>query len=221
MSAQATTARTRTEHTYAPDAVEVASTYFQDLIDHARRIDVPAVARVASYVTDTIRAGRTVFVAGNGGSASAAGHMVCDLLGICLAVGLPEAKVVGLADNIAVVTALANDIGYADVFARQVELLGSEGDLLMLFSVSGDSPNVIQAARTALAKGLRVVAALGKAGSVLEHCHAAVEFGGGDYGLTEDLHLSLNHIVVRLLNGGSPRVHTTSSAVVETADPTP
>ena len=187
------------------DATRVATDYFTELAELARRVDMVAVGMFARIVVDAIRHRRTLLVAGNGGSASTAGHVVCDLVGTCVSAGLP-ARIIGLSDNAAAVTALANDIGFEDVFSRQVRLLGAPGDLLLLFSVSGESPNLLKAAREAQICGLRVVVAVGRAdASLLKYADAAVCLDNTDYGLAEDLQLALNHIVVRLIHGGSPR----------------
>jgi D-sedoheptulose 7-phosphate isomerase len=188
------------------DAVQVAVRYLTQIAELARQTDVRAVGALARAVADTIVDGRAVLVAGNGGSASTAAHVVCDLIGTCLSAGLPTARIVGLSDNAGVVTALANDIGFEQVFSRQVRLLGTPGDLLLLFSVSGESPNLIRAAREAQARGLRVAVAVGRTGAkLLRYADTAVCLGTTDYGLAEDLQLALNHIIARLLNGGSPQ----------------
>ena len=189
----------------AVDATRVATDYFTELVELARRVDLAAVGEFARTVADAILDRRTLLVAGNGGSASTAGHVVCDLIGSCVSVGLP-ARIFGLSDNAAAVTALANDIGFEDVFSRQVRLLGAPGDMLLLFSVSGESPNLLNAAREAQACGLRVVVAVGRANaSLLKYADTAVCLDTTDYGLAEDLHLTLNHIVIRLLHDGAPR----------------
>ena len=187
------------------DATRVATDYLTELAELARRVDLAAVGEFARTVVDAIRHGRALLVAGNGGSASTAGHVVCDLIGTCVSVGLP-ARIVGLGDNPAVVTALANDIGFEDVFSRQVRLLGAAGDVLLLFSVSGESPNLLNAAQEAQERGLRVAVATGRAdASLLKYADVAVCLDTTDYGLAEDFHLALNHIVIRLLNGGAPQ----------------
>jgi D-sedoheptulose 7-phosphate isomerase len=189
------------------DASRVASRYLTQIAELALQVDTEAVGAVAQLVADTIHHGRTVFVAGNGGSATTAGHVVCDLIGTCLSVGVSAVRVVGLSDNAGVLTALANDIGFEEVFCRQVRLLAMPGDLLLLFSVSGESPNLIQAAQAAQASGARVAVAVGRSDSTLaKHADAAVCLGTNDYGLAEDLHLALNHIIARLLNGREPRL---------------
>jgi D-sedoheptulose 7-phosphate isomerase len=187
------------------DATRVAIDYFTEIAELARQVDMAAVGEFARTVADPILHRRALLVAGNGGSASTAGHVVCDLIGTCVSVGVP-ARIIGLSDNTAAVTALANDIGFEDVFSRQVRLFGAPGDLLLLFSVSGESPNLLNAAREAQACGLRVAVAIGRANaSLLKYADVAVCLDTTDYGLTEDFHLMLNHIVIRLLNGGSPQ----------------
>jgi D-sedoheptulose 7-phosphate isomerase len=187
------------------NATRVATDYFAKIAELARRTDVAAVGDFTQTIADAILDHQTLLVAGNGGSASTAGHVVCDLVGTCVSVGLP-ARIVGLSDNAAALTALANDIGFEHVFSRQVRLFGNPGDLLLLFSVSGESPNLLNAAREARTCGLRVAAAVGRAGaSLLKYADTAVCLDTTDYGLTEDFHLMLNHIVIRLLRGGSPQ----------------
>jgi D-sedoheptulose 7-phosphate isomerase len=187
------------------DATRVATDYFTEIAELARKADMAAVGEFARTVVDTILQRRALLVAGNGGSASTAGHVVCDLIGSCMSVGIP-ARIIGIGDNSAVVTALANDIGFEDVFSRQVRLFGGPGDLLLLFSVSGESPNLLNAAREAQACGLRVAVAVGRTNaSLLKYADVAVCLDTTDYGLAEDFQLTLNHIVIRLLNGGSPQ----------------
>ncbi|WP_405765595.1 SIS domain-containing protein [Streptomyces sp. NBC_01538] len=182
----------------------IVSQYLRHLADGALRVDAEAVSQVAACVVETISTGGTVLIAGNGGSASTADHMACDWAANALRAGHRFARVTSLSSNSAYVTALANDIEFSKVFAQQVRAVGAEGDLLVLLSVSGDSPNLVEAAKTAHEQGLTVVALLGNAGAVAQHCDLVVEAGAGDYGLTEDLHLALNHAMVRVFRGGRP-----------------
>jgi D-sedoheptulose 7-phosphate isomerase len=180
------------------------SQYLEELAAHAARMDVRDVADFTALVVDTLRGGNAVFVVGNGGSASTAGHMTCDWTNACARANLPHANVVNLAEGVATLTALANDIAYEEVFSRQLALRGKPGDLLVLLSVSGNSPNLLEAARHAQLSGMKVAGLLGNSGALGPYCDALSVFGGGDYGLTEDLHLAVNHIVVRALAGGAP-----------------
>jgi D-sedoheptulose 7-phosphate isomerase len=188
-------------------SAQVAEDYLSQIAQLAADLDAREVGGLASAVVNAFMEGRTVFVAGNGGSASTAGHVVCDLIGICLRAGLPRGRVVGLSDNPSVLTALANDVGFDEVFSRQLRLLGAPDDLLLLFSVSGESPNLLRAAEEARAGGLKVAAAVGRAdATLLKHADVALRLHTNDYGLAEDLQLALNHIIARLLNGGTPHL---------------
>jgi D-sedoheptulose 7-phosphate isomerase len=185
---------------------EVTAAYLRELAEQVHKVDSAALSQIAVRVVDTLAAGATVFVAGNGGSASTSGHFVCDVLNTCRLVGMAHARIVGLADNVATITALANDEGFEDVFAAQLQMQARPNDLLLILSVSGNSENLLRASVRAREMDLGVVAALGNAGRVLAHCDHWIETGAGDYGLAEDLHMSLAHIVIRVLNGGRPRV---------------
>ncbi|WP_225824058.1 D-sedoheptulose-7-phosphate isomerase [Streptomyces naphthomycinicus] len=183
---------------------DTAKRYLADLAEQTALVDTERLAAFTSLVTGTLDTGRTVFLAGNGGSASTAGHMACDWLNACARARMDRADVVSLADGVAVLTALANDLSFEDVFVSQLRRRGAPDDLLVLLSVSGSSGNLVEAARWARHNGLKVAGLLGDAGALAEHCDVSVVLGGGDYGLTEDLHLTVNHIVVRALGGGVP-----------------
>lgn len=140
--------------------------------DHARVMDraaaeLPAVLdRVAADLHACFARGNKLLACGNGGSAADAEHLAAELVGRYREErrGLPA---VALVAGSATVTALANDYGYERVFARQVEALAVPGDLLFAISTSGRSPNVVEAARAARAKGCRVVGFTGGAGGPL------------------------------------------------------
>lgn len=188
----------------------IVSQYLRDLADGALRVDSDAVGEVAACVIRTMSVGRSVLIAGNGGSATTADHMACDWSAGGLRAGYRVARATCLSSNSAYVTALANDIDFSQVFAEQIRTIGMKGDLLILLSVSGDSPNLLEAAKAAHERGLTVAALLGNAGAVAQHCDVMVEAGAGDYGLAEDLHLALNHAIVRILQGGRPHRYDSS-----------
>jgi D-sedoheptulose 7-phosphate isomerase len=178
---------------------------------------VDSVAAAAERIVTGLAAGRTVFVAGNGGSAATASHMVCDWLATSRMRNNRCARVISLSDNSAMVTALGNDHCFEEIFARQLSALGTVGDVLVLLSVSGESANLIEAARVARASGIEVIAFVGNLGTLVRYCDVVVELGGGDYGYTEDLHLAVNHIVVRMINGGLPRRYRPTTAALADA----
>jgi phosphoheptose isomerase len=122
--------------------------------------------RVVTAVDDCLRSGHKIFACGNGGSAADAQHLVAELIGRFLHErrALPA---IALTADAATLTAIGNDYGYERVFARQLEGLAQRGDLLFAISTSGNSPNVLQAARTALDHGCVVVAMTGERDSKL------------------------------------------------------
>jgi D-sedoheptulose 7-phosphate isomerase len=180
----------------------VVTGYLADLHATVQQMDLAAVVAATHRA---LISGRTVFIAGNGGSATAATHMASDWANASAGL-LASPRVVALNDNVARLTAIANDHSYEEVFSRQLYGQGRPGDVLLLLSVSGNSPNLLAAARVAREQGMTVLAALGNRGSVAQLAHYTTVFGAADYGLTEDLHLAVNHMVVRLLDGG-PRVY--------------
>ena len=107
-------------------------------------LDVNEISRLADAVINTHENNGTVFIAGNGGSASTSSHFATDL-GIGSLKVLQQVRVISLTDNAAVMTAISNDIHFESVFEQQLRLLGNPGDLLILISASGNSKNLIRA----------------------------------------------------------------------------
>jgi D-sedoheptulose 7-phosphate isomerase len=147
------------------------------------------------------RSGSTVFIAGNGGSASTASHISLDwMLGTNLV--NPPLRVISLVDSTASITATGNDIAFLDIFSRPLRALAQEGDLLVVVSASGNSPNLVSLVETARDKGVRVAAITGFDGGRLAKAadlsiHVATEIG--DYGVAEDIHLMIGHMVKEAL----------------------
>ena len=193
-----------------PGARETVQTYLQNLASAIEEIDIEALTRVAEVICSALRAGHRVYVCGNGGSAAAAIHMAADWNSAIQ----PEVtgQSIALCENISLLTAIANDRAYSEIFARQLELFAAPDDVLVLLSVSGASPNLVRAAEAARRLGMTTVAAVGHPGAVVPLCRHVVVMGRGDYGWTEDLHLALNHIVVRLLVSRRPTTPEPSSA---------
>ena len=145
---------------------------FDRLVDGAVRA-VASLARIrgdferaADLVVGALRAGRKVLAAGNGGSAAEAMHLAEELSGRYHADRRALPGLALCADGTAL-TCIGNDFGFADVFARQVEAFGAEGDVLALFTTSGRSENLLRAARAARARGVRVLAFTGRGGGPL------------------------------------------------------
>ena len=145
---------------------------------------------------------KQVFVIGNGGSASTATHMAADLAKNTIGANMRRFRVLSLNDNTATLTALANDLGYENVFSEQLKNLVRAGDLLIVLSGSGKSPNVINAIKSAQESCAEVVAVLGFAGGeAVELADLSIIVPSNHYGVIEDVHLVINHILVDYFKG--------------------
>jgi D-sedoheptulose 7-phosphate isomerase len=142
---------------------------------------------------------RQVYIIGNGGSAATASHMACDLAKNVYPVSTAQVRrfrVTSLTDNVALITALANDCGYQRIFAEQLNNLLQKDDLVIAISASGNSPNILEAIALARERGARTAALLGFGGGrARDLVDVALVVDSGDYGHVEDLHLMLNHLV--------------------------
>jgi len=154
-----------------------------------------AVAAIADRYEEVLRSGGTLFFAGNGGSAADAQHLATEYV-VRYQTNRPALRAVALTTDTSLLTACANDLGFEEVFARQVEALARPGDLLSLHSTSGESPNVIRAAQAAKARGVPVVAFLGKGGGQLKEL-ADVVFvvPSDDTARIQELHLAVEHLI--------------------------
>ena len=143
------------------------------------------------------RNNKQVFLLGNGGSSSTASHMAADLAKNTIGPNMRRFRIVSLNDNAAIVTALANDLGYENVFSEQLTNLVQAGDVLIVVSASGNSPNVLKAMRYARSRSASVVGLLGFDGGVAATLSDIPLIVPSDhYGVVEDVHLIVNHILV-------------------------
>lgn len=184
-----------------------------DFSGYARRLanalvsaDWSHVERLASDVERCWREGRTVFLCGNGGSAANAAHLANDLLyGVAKRIG-SGIKTHALSANTAVLTCLGNDIGYDKIFSHQIGVLAEPGDLLIVLSGSGNSPNIVEALVTAKAKGVFSYAILGYGGGrAKELSDVAIHFPIDDMQISEDLQLTVGHMVMQRLYANNSR----------------
>jgi D-sedoheptulose 7-phosphate isomerase len=188
----------------ATGAETMVKQYVDDLTLALAQLETGALTDLLEELILALHAGRRVFLAGNGGSSTAAIHIAGDLMAASGSLDSAP-QVVALTENIARVTAIANDHSYDEIFSRQLAGWGRPGDVLLLLSVSGHSANLVRAARAARELGMTVLAALGNSGELGRLADRSVLFGQGDYGLTEDLHVALGHMAVRVLRGGACR----------------
>ena len=144
--------------------------------------------------------GNTIFVAGNGGSSTTATTMANDIgFDILKKTGIDKAfRVLSLSDNNAVITAIANDVGYENIFINQLKIHYRSGDSIILISASGNSPNILKAAEWVKDKGGAIIGFLGfTGGKLIDLCDVKIHVQSepGEYGPVEDAHLIMNHIL--------------------------
>jgi D-sedoheptulose 7-phosphate isomerase len=143
------------------------------------------------------RNNKQVFLLGNGGSSSTASHMAADLAKNTIGPNMKRFRIMSLNDNAAVMTALANDLGYEHVFSEQLTNLIQAGDVLIVVSASGNSPNVLRAMRYARSCSAEVVGLLGfDGGEAAALSDLPLIVPSDHYGVVEDIHLIVNHILV-------------------------
>ncbi len=176
------------------DSVSQYRAALQQALD---RLSLDMVQAVAWEILAAYDRGGRVYVFGNGGSASTASHMACDLAKNTAAPGLPRLRVQALTDNVALLLALANDDGYEAVFAEQLmQAPITSDDLAIAISGSGNSPNVLAGIAVAAAAGARTTALTGMGGGRLAPLvDVALVAPSDSMEIIEDVHLMVNHAV--------------------------
>lgn len=153
--------------------------------------------------------GRQIFVMGNGGSASTASHMVCDLGKNTRHPGWPNFKVIGLADNMAIFSAYANDEGYENVFCNQLDSLLMPEDVVVGISASGNSPNVLKAIELANSRGATTIGFTGfNGGRLASIVDVNLNVSSDSIEQVEDIHLMLEHLITKVLREEVNQVST-------------
>jgi D-sedoheptulose 7-phosphate isomerase len=154
------------------------------------------VAGLAVRYAGVLRKGGTLFFCGNGGSAADAQHLAAEYV-VRYTANRRALAAVALTTDTSILTACGNDLGFEQIFARQVEALCDSGDLLILHSTSGQSPNLLAAARTAREVGVPTIAFLGKGGGALAALvDEAVIVPSEQTSAIQLMHLTLQHLIV-------------------------
>ncbi len=181
--------------------VEFISQYIDELKRCLDSLDKKKIGKVIDVLMQTYQKKKKIFIMGNGGSASNASHMACDLSkGTLTRVydeGEPRFRVISLTDNVAMLTAFANDLSYKDVFIQQLRNLVERGDLVIVLSGSGNSKNVVKAIQYAKRCGARTIGFLGfkDGGNLGQLVDLAIIVDSRAYGPCEDIQLILDHII--------------------------
>lgn len=176
--------------------------YFNLLKTTIDSIDHNDVKKVADLMADTKNTQKKIIIFGNGGSASTASHLACDInKGISFGKEI-KYRVLSLNDNIPTMLAYANDISYNDVFVEQLKNFMEQGDLVVGISGSGNSVNVIKAIEYANSKGNTTVGITGYEGGKLKQiCSVSLNAPVNDMQISEDLHMIFAHLLMKLLDG--------------------
>lgn len=164
--------------------------------------DLPGqVAEAAGILAESLSGGGKVLFCGNGGSAADAQHLAAELVGrLDPALDRPALAGIALTTDTSILTAVANDLGFEQVFARQVAAMGRRGDALVCISTSGASENVVAAAREAAKLGARVVSLAGPAASALDDLsEACIHLPGETSGQIQQGHIAVGHALCALV----------------------
>lgn len=172
------------------------TSYIQKLRQVLDRLPLENLEEIYHLLQDARDRGSAIYVCGNGGSASTASHMVCDLSKNIQRQDKPRLRVMGLNDNIPTLTAYANDEGYDRIFAEPVLTYMEEGDVLIAISASGESENVLQGVRAAQKKGAKTVGLTGYDGGRLKDwVDLCFIVPSQSIERIEDIHLVVNHLL--------------------------
>ncbi len=183
---------------------EIIRNYKSRLINCMRSFDWLPVTQLARKILSAQRKNRHVFLCGNGGSAANAIHIANDLSCLRSRAGGKGIKITALPANQAVLTCLANDIGYENIFSFQLKNLGKKGDLLMVLSGSGNSLNILNAVTAAKKMGISTCAIIGfDGGKCLGLVDIAVHFPVNDMQIAEDLQLIVGHMLMQWFKKGT------------------
>jgi D-sedoheptulose 7-phosphate isomerase len=179
---------------------KIIGDYIKGLHSCLEELSPQDIEAIADIIFGAYTRGKQIFIMGNGGSATTACHFARDLqIGTAVA-GKPRLRATSLADNIACVTSLANDLDYSSIFKEQLIGQLNEGDVVIGISASGNSPNVLKAVEFARCQGAIIIGLIGFGGGKLkELTHKCVVLSSKDYGQVEDVHLSLDHIISSLV----------------------
>ena len=163
-------------------------------------VDRAALERACKAIQQAGDNGRHVYAIGNGGSAAIADHLCCDLTKGADMPGCAPIITTSLAANMPLYSAIANDLEFAEVFAKQIEYFGHSGDVLIAISSSGSSQNILRAVSRAQERGMLAIGLSGFTGGTLrEMADISLHVPVDNYGVVEDAHQALMHIIAQFI----------------------
>ena len=181
-------------------SVTSTSAWISDYLERQRQVlsnlPVNSIEKLIDRLRHGVESGATIFLAGNGGNAASAAHFATDLGKGASDAASMRFRVVCLADNVAWLTALGNDYDFGDVFVRQLMNFARPGDILLVSSVSGGSPNLVKAVEWARTQGLVTVALVGaRKGRLAELADEVIVITDTHYGRVEDAQMTILHLL--------------------------
>lgn len=179
-------------------------TFESYVLEHStalRKIPEDRISRFVVALSEVRKNGETLWIAGNGGSSATASHAVADFTKTVTQAGERGIKAVALSEMVSLQSAFANDVSFMDAMSETLNLVGKKDDVLLLFSVSGRSQNLLKAAESAAAIGMDVLSIVGRNGSPLALLSSdSIVFDSDDYQVVENLHVTLMHWFVKELS---------------------
>ena len=174
--------------------------YAEEMSRAVKSVEPAMLELAAGILADAYQRGARIFSCGNGGSASIANHMQCDhVKGIRTATDLSP-HVLSLSANVELLTAIANDMGYENIFVYQLQSQSEPGDVLLAVSSSGRSPNIVRALTWARDQGLRTIAVTGfDGGAAKAVAEVSIHVDCTNYGVIEDLHQAVMHALAQYI----------------------
>jgi D-sedoheptulose 7-phosphate isomerase len=181
------------------NSIRVYVNEFLELL-YPENFPIKELKKVVKVLQNARKNHNKVIIMGNGGSAATASHFVCDLMKSTRRLDMEDFTVLGLTDNIALITAFANDVSYDTIFAEQLYALVSPKDVVIAFSVSGNSPSVLLGIEAAKNMDAFTISFTGFDGGTLDRISDInVNIPSESYGMVEDLHLMMTHIITKIL----------------------
>jgi phosphoheptose isomerase len=182
------------------DASDYTHAYFGHLAAAAATVDGHAVEAAAQLLIERAAGRNMIYSCGNGGSAAIANHLVCDCMKGVRTQSTLRPRVHSLSTTTETITAIGNDIGYEHIFAFQLDSLGMPDDVLVAISSSGDSPNIVNALIKAREMQIATIAMTGfSGGRAAMLADISLHVDAHNYGVVEDVHQSLMHILAQYL----------------------
>jgi len=182
------------------DVVRIRFAELKVILPEFEEISAFAITSAAQLIANTFKSGHKILICGNGGSAADAQHLAAEFVNSMSKdierTGLPA---ISLSTDSSIITAVANDRDFSQIFSRQVEALGNRDDVLVIFSTSGESKNCINALRLAKNKGLKTILFTGRESSISKQASISIQVPTSNTQHIQEFHVIAYHIMVELV----------------------